>query len=62
LKEKLFVHFSKKDPHYDNESTENQKPNEQAMTNPINSFNERKNKDQTNLVFSNAKENDLSYQ
>jgi hypothetical protein len=35
------------------------KPKNQAMTNPINSFNENKNKEQTNVVFSNAKENDL---
>jgi hypothetical protein len=42
----------KKDPHYDSESTENQKQNEQAMTNPINSFNESKNKEQTKVVFS----------
>jgi hypothetical protein len=33
LKEKLVVHFSKKDPHYDSESIENQKPNEQAIIN-----------------------------
>jgi hypothetical protein len=26
------------------------------MTNPINSFNENKNKEQTNIVFSNAQE------
>ena len=48
----------KDDPHYANESTENQ-INEQA-NNPIDSFNESKNKEQTNVVFSNAKENDLS--
>jgi hypothetical protein len=62
LKEKLFVHFSKKDPHYDNESTENKKKLNEQANNPIHSFNESKNKEQTNLVFSNAKENDLSNQ
>jgi hypothetical protein len=49
---KTFCSLFKKDPHYDSESTENQKPNEQAMTNPINSFNENKNKEQTKVVFS----------
>jgi hypothetical protein len=37
------------------------KPKNQAMIrNPIHSFNENKNKEQTNIVFSNAKKNDLS--
>jgi len=48
----------KKDSDYDSKSTENQ-INKQA-NNPIHSFNESKNKEQTNVVFSNAKENDLS--
>jgi hypothetical protein len=56
----LFVHFSKKNSHYANESTENQ-INEQA-NNPIYSFNESKNKEQTKVVFSIAQENDLSNQ
>jgi hypothetical protein len=60
LKEKLVCSLFKKDLDYDSESTKNQ-INEQA-NNPIHSFNERKNKEQTNLVFSNAKENDLSNQ
>jgi hypothetical protein len=55
---KNFCSLSKKDLNYDSESTENQ-INEQA-NNPIHSFNENKNKEQTNLVFSSAKENDLS--
>jgi hypothetical protein len=55
---KNFCSLSKKDPHYANESTENE-INEQA-NNPIHSVNESKNKEQTNVVFSNAKENDLS--
>jgi hypothetical protein len=60
LKEKLFVHFFKKDPHYDSESTENQKLKEQAMINTQSTLSmKNKNKEQTNLVFSNAKENDL---
>jgi hypothetical protein len=58
LKEKLVCSLFKKDSDYDSESTKNQ-INEQA-NNPIHSFNERKNKEQTNVVFSNAKENDLS--
>jgi hypothetical protein len=33
LKEKLVCSLFKKDPHYDSESTENQKPNEQAIIN-----------------------------
>jgi hypothetical protein len=52
LKEKTFCSLFKKDPYYNSESIENQKPNEQAMTNSINSFNERKNKEQTKVVFS----------
>jgi hypothetical protein len=52
LKEKHFCSLFKKDPHYDSESTKNQKLNEQAMTNSINSFNESKNKEQTKVVFS----------
>jgi hypothetical protein len=60
LKEKLVCSLFKKDPHYANESTENQ-INEQA-NNPIYSFNERKNKEQTKVVFSIAQENDLSNQ
>jgi hypothetical protein len=51
LKEKLLFTFQK-DPHYDSESIENQNQNEQAMKNAINSFNERKNKEQTKVVFS----------
>jgi hypothetical protein len=58
---KTFCSLFKKDSHYDSESTESQKRNEQA-NNPIHSFNESKNKEQTNLVFSNEKENDLSNQ
>ena len=56
MKEKLCVHFSKKDPHYDSENTKNQKVKNQAMTNPINSFNENKIKEKTNIVFSIAQE------
>jgi hypothetical protein len=33
LKEKLVCSLFKKNPHYDSESIENQKPNEQAMIN-----------------------------
>jgi hypothetical protein len=62
LKEKTFCSLFKKDSYYDSKSTENQKPKNQAITNPNNFFNENKNKEQTNLVFSNAKENDLSNQ
>jgi hypothetical protein len=52
LKEKLLFTFQK-GPSLFNESTENQKPNEQAMIkNPIHSFNANKNKKQTNIVFS----------
>ena len=58
LKEKTLCSLFKKDPHYANESTKNQ-INEQA-NNPIYSFNESKNKEQTNVVFSNVRENDLS--
>jgi hypothetical protein len=60
LKEKLVCSLSKKDSNYDSESTENQ-INEQA-NNPIYSFNESKNKEQTKVVFSIAQENDLSNQ
>ena len=48
---KTYCLLFKKDPHYDNKSTENQKPNEQAITNPINSFNENKNKEQIKRIF-----------
>jgi hypothetical protein len=50
---KNFCSLSKKDPHDTNESIENQ-INKQA-NNPIHSFNESKNKEQTNVVFSNEK-------
>ena len=46
---KNFCSLSKKDPHYANESIENQ-INEQK-NNPIHSFNESKNKEKTNLVL-----------
>jgi hypothetical protein len=60
LKEKLVFSLFKKDSDYDSESTENQ-INEQA-NNPIHSFNERKNKEQTKVVFSITQENDFSNQ
>jgi hypothetical protein len=47
---KNFCSLSKKDPHYANESTENQ-INEQA-NNPIHSFNESKNQEQIKVIFS----------
>jgi hypothetical protein len=62
LKEKHFVHFSKRTHTMTARVQKIKKSNEQAMTNPINSFNENKNKEQTNVVFSNVKENDLSNQ
>jgi hypothetical protein len=58
LKEKLCCSLFRKDSDYDRKSIENQ-INKQA-NNPIHSFNESKNKEQTNVVFSNEKENDIS--
>jgi hypothetical protein len=59
---KTFYLLFKKDPHYANENTENQHAKNQTMTNPINSFNERKNKEKTKVIFSITQENDLSSQ
>jgi hypothetical protein len=56
LKEKTFVHFSKRTLTMLMRVQKIKKPNEQAMTNPINSFNENKNKEQTNIIFSIASE------